>query len=337
MTNEELIDRYSYAVTKELPKNMRSDVDKELRTIISDMLDERCGELAPEEKDVRVVLAELGTPSELAAKYDPDGERSLIGPKYYRKYKRTMPIILGALTCSLIFAGIISLILGEGSWESVTEWIADLWQSLIGVFGLCTLVFAILERKNVDISGDDIAKLPAVPKKREIIPKADCIIGIVFDVLFMVIFIFAPQIICGRFSFASDGVTHSATLFNVDVMKSLWYAWGILFIVGVFNECFKLYKGRHDYSTAIVRAVTGVIEIIMTFLVFGRSDIINTQGLMLSPQEDVGTLTQQDVAVFNKLAESLGNVLLTVIIVCIAIDMAVSIVKGIKYGRQNEV
>lgn len=62
----ELIERYLYAVTKQLPAKSRRDIERELRSLIGDMLEERCGEIAPTERDIRVVLTELGTPTELA-------------------------------------------------------------------------------------------------------------------------------------------------------------------------------------------------------------------------------------------------------------------------------
>lgn len=52
----DLIERYIYAVTKRLPQKVQKDISDELRTLIDDMLVERCGELVPEEKDIRVVL-----------------------------------------------------------------------------------------------------------------------------------------------------------------------------------------------------------------------------------------------------------------------------------------
>ena len=68
-SRQELTGRYIYAVTRRLPKKQRGDVAKELESIISDMLEERCGPITPTEHDLRVVLTELGTPSELARKY----------------------------------------------------------------------------------------------------------------------------------------------------------------------------------------------------------------------------------------------------------------------------
>ena len=74
----DLIERYIYAVTKRLPQKVQKDISDELRTLIDDMLAERCGELVPEEKDIRVVLTELGTPEELYEKYNPDNGETVL-------------------------------------------------------------------------------------------------------------------------------------------------------------------------------------------------------------------------------------------------------------------
>ena len=68
--NNDLIERYIYAVTKRMPENTKNDVSDELRGLIDDMLCERCGDVIPGDKDVRIVLTELGTPQELYEKYN---------------------------------------------------------------------------------------------------------------------------------------------------------------------------------------------------------------------------------------------------------------------------
>ena len=75
----DMIERYIYAVTKRMNPKVREDVSMELRGLIDDMLLERCGDETPTDKDVRVVLTELGTPQELYAKYDDDKDKGLIG------------------------------------------------------------------------------------------------------------------------------------------------------------------------------------------------------------------------------------------------------------------
>ena len=105
----ELIDRYVYAVTRRLPARLRNDIDKELHSLIEDMLEARCDGLMPEERDVRVVLTELGTPSELAAKYMPEGRDHLIGPAYYSNYKIVTGNVIASVDFGLIISGYFSI------------------------------------------------------------------------------------------------------------------------------------------------------------------------------------------------------------------------------------
>ena len=55
-TKNNLIERYIYAVTRHLSPKIRDDVEKELDGLISDMLEERCGDILPTDKDIKIVL-----------------------------------------------------------------------------------------------------------------------------------------------------------------------------------------------------------------------------------------------------------------------------------------
>ncbi|HOV26477.1 MAG TPA: hypothetical protein PK566_09005 [Pseudobacteroides sp.] len=80
----DLINRYVYAVTKSLPEKQREDIEKELRTLIDDMIEEN-DEPVSYEKKVEKVLLELGDPEKLADNYR-GSKRYFIGPKFYEKY-----------------------------------------------------------------------------------------------------------------------------------------------------------------------------------------------------------------------------------------------------------
>ena len=86
MIKNDLTDRYIYAVTKHMKSAMKKDVAAELETIIQDMLEERCGDVTPTERDIKVVLTELGTPAELSSKYKGETQDCLIGQPYYSLY-----------------------------------------------------------------------------------------------------------------------------------------------------------------------------------------------------------------------------------------------------------
>lgn len=89
----------------------KKDISDELHSLIFDMLDERCGDIVPEEHDIRVVLTELGTPSELADKYNLTNGKCLIGQPYYTKYLFVLKIVLLAVIFGLTLSSIITFMI----------------------------------------------------------------------------------------------------------------------------------------------------------------------------------------------------------------------------------
>ena len=140
----DLIERYIYAVTRRLPRSKQEDVAKELRGLVEDMLLERCGEAMPEEKDVRIVLTELGSPQELYEKYDESSGKCLIGQPYYTTYLFVLKIVALAVAVGLtISAGIVCLLEHRGVFDGLLSWLSMLYNGLLSAFAIVTLLFPI--------------------------------------------------------------------------------------------------------------------------------------------------------------------------------------------------
>jgi hypothetical protein len=101
----DLIDRYVYAVTKNLPPKQRTDIEKELRTLIDDMVEE-CGEPGTYEGKVKNVLTGLGSPEKLADNYR-DSKRYLIGPNYIDQYFMILKIVFAAVLIGVTVANAV--------------------------------------------------------------------------------------------------------------------------------------------------------------------------------------------------------------------------------------
>ena len=321
----ELIDRYVYAVTRRLPARLRNDIDKELHSLIEDMLEARCDGLMPEERDVRVVLTELGTPSELAAKYMPEGRDHLIGPAYYSNYKMVTGIVLASVAFGLILSGFISFFTDtqQALYITLFSWIGTLITGLIAAFGAVTFIFAVFERKNVALNfGGELDTLPPVPEKKSVIPKGEPIAGIVFSVIFCVIFLAAPQIICAKFGADQPFIP----VFNVDLIHQLWYIFVALTILGIARESFKLYEGRYTKRLAVVTVVTDILSAALTLVLLSSQQILNSAFIagaspILSNEVITGILTY-----FNLF-------FMAVILFCLLLDMGVTLFKGFWYDR----
>lgn len=322
----ELIDRYVYAVTRRLPARLRNDIDKELHSLIEDMLDARCDGLMPEDRDVRVILTELGTPSELAMRYMPEGRDHLIGPAYYSQYKMVTGIVLASVTFGLVLSGFISFFTdsSEALYFTLFSWIGTLITGLIAAFGAVTFIFAVFERKNIALNfgGSELDSLPPVPEKKSVIPKGEPIAGIIFSVIFCVIFLAAPQIICAKFGADQPFIP----VFNVDLIHQLWYIFVALTILGIARESFKLYEGRYTKRLAIVTVVTDILSAALTLVLLSSQQILNSAFIagaspILSNEVVTGILTY-----FNLF-------FMAVILFCLLLDMGVTLFKGFWYNR----
>jgi len=69
----ELIDRYVHEIGQLLPGRMRADVQAELRSLLTESLEDRARAAgrAPDAELVKTVLREFGSPQEAAARYAP--------------------------------------------------------------------------------------------------------------------------------------------------------------------------------------------------------------------------------------------------------------------------
>ncbi len=183
MTND-LIERYIYAATKRLPDKIKDDVSEELRALIDDMLSERCENVTPQDKDIKIVLTELGTPNELYEKYNPDTKNCLIGSPYFSNYKYVLKIILICVGIGITISTVISKVMTipenyQTYSYTLTLSSPDFWidlfkdllislpSALIWVFAFITLLFAFFYHKDIKIdSSENLDNLPPNPQKK---------------------------------------------------------------------------------------------------------------------------------------------------------------------------
>ena len=337
----DLINRYVYAVTRRLPLSMRKDVDKELHSIISDTLDARCGDAAPTEQDVKVVLTELGTPSELSAKYDPNGERYLISPKYFPSYYLVLKICLACVLFGMLLSGAINLFMDPpqiqsftGFWLLVSKALGTLVASVISVFGAVTLLFAFFEYKKVSLDGsEDISRLPAVPADNARIKKSECIVGIAFSVIFLLMMCFVPQII-KMVAINDAGVEQSIPMFNTALVRSMWPVWVAFFVLGAGRELVKMFVGVYNVPVLIVTAVCDVLSAVLAAIAFLPRNIMNPDLLPFIQNITVGNADAEKV--LSVISVSFNRVFFAILVFALALDLITTAVKTVKYSASEK-
>ncbi len=257
--DSELIRRYIYAVTKRLPRKSREDVAKELNTLIADMLEERCGQVLPTEKDVRVVLTELGTPAELYDQYSGEGKKCLIGPPYYATYLYVLRIVTICALIGTTLAFALSMIAGEREnywFLEVFKWIGMLFSAAVAAFAFVTALFAFFYHKEIPLDGSTgLDNLPPVPEKRDRISKGESIFGIVISVVFVLVLLCCPQIFC---AVTENGEVYP--VFHPQAIRGTWYLIVFFGLAGIAGEAVKLMDGRYTRRVMITVIVSDLLS-----------------------------------------------------------------------------
>jgi len=157
------IDRYVAQVGRSLPQNKRLDIEKEIRSLIEDMLDDRSqaeGREVDEEMTL-AVLQEMGNPEKVAAGYLP--EKYLIGPRLYPLFTLMLRIVL-LVTAGVALFGLVVSISKEPmmlleALKATGMAILDYVGTALQILGNLVLVFAILQwawpKLEVDLHGEE--------------------------------------------------------------------------------------------------------------------------------------------------------------------------------------
>lgn len=271
----DLIERYIYAVTKRMERRQREDVSLELRGLIEDMLTERCGSCSPAEKDVRVVLTELGTPQELYSQYSGDGDKCLIGQPYYSTYLFVMKIVLAAVAGGITLSNVILQMLEPKNWWTMAgTWLSMLYNGFLAAFAIVTLLFAFFYRKGIRLTEPfNFDDLPPVPKHSKEISKWESIAGIGFCAVFVVLFVFTPEVFC----VIHDG--KMVSLFDVGTIRDTWFIVAAFAACGIGREIVQLMEGSYNQKVLVVALVTNVLSAVLAVWWMVGFDLMNQEFL----------------------------------------------------------
>lgn len=260
-----MIERYIYAVTKELPEKMRGDIGKEVRALIEDMMEEMNPILSESEKIERVLL-ELGDPKEFANQYR-EQERYLIGPAYFDKYLFVLRIVgVSLLIVATVLLGIDIFFSDKTVVDIIIDYLGTLFGIILQGVAWVTLIFAVMEMNRVSLDSKNETsqwnpqQLPVLPHKKALISRGDTIASIIVSSIFLPLVFFAPEVI-GIYSFTHQSQTEwdFTPFFNLDVISSFKLLVFIVFSLNIAVELIKLIKGRWTKRTAISTSVLNVL------------------------------------------------------------------------------
>jgi len=283
-----LIDKYVAEVGRHLPEKDRSDIEKEIRSMVEDMIDERAQSATDNEKLVTDTLEQIGDPQLLAARYAPP-KRYLIGPEWYDGYLRILQrILFTALPVVAVVRFILSLTNAPLDFVgAVGDAVGSAFSVGTQILFWVTLVFVLLERsgeKTDDLPKSDsrqwtVDQLPKLPRRRQI-SVAETVMNIAV-LLFLLIWVALPATL--------DLLR--GTPANVPFLHpNLWSFWLPVFFVlmglTLIHEVFKLTIGNWSPALTITNVILGIASIAYMVALVTTQDVINPEFLSMLNQAE---------------------------------------------------
>lgn len=165
------IERYIYAVKKNLPASQKEEVAADIRSLISEQVSEDDGF-----EKIEKVLKNLGSPKKLAYSYR-NQNRYLIGPDHFELYldvlKVALAIFVGVTVALSLLSG-LTVLFSEG--PSAGLWFELVFSDLIGsvitsaltAFSVVTIGFVAAIHFNWIDENDEwmLKELPDLPKRK---------------------------------------------------------------------------------------------------------------------------------------------------------------------------
>src|SRR5687767_14447802 len=154
-----LIDRYVVQVGKYLPAKTREDIEKELKSTLEDMLEDRAQKLArPADEAMELeLLREYGAPDKVADTYH--STQYLIGPRMYPTFIMVLKIVFAVLGALAVVGLVVALgkvgFAGREFAQTLMQTVGGYIGAAITAFGNVVLVFVLLDRfmPDSDIKG----------------------------------------------------------------------------------------------------------------------------------------------------------------------------------------
>ncbi|MFZ2378285.1 MAG: hypothetical protein WAW74_02835, partial [Trichococcus flocculiformis] len=264
---------------KHIPLAEKEEVEKAMRRIIAERLQER-GD--PSEETEREVLRGLGSPRLLAEKQLKEPPH-LIGPELYGTYMLIVKIVMTVAVIGTLIGNTVDFIVNG---ETILRYIAQSFAAAIGVaigaFGWVTLVFAIMERTAkqkilTEIQEDwSLADLPEKEVPQKPFNKVGVIIGIIFTVLFIILVNQYSQLL--GFYYTLDGsIQEMIPMLNQEVFRSyLPYINGMLVLQLLFSAS-KLVFRKWTYPVATANLILNVLSFVLLWFILQDTAILNPE------------------------------------------------------------
>jgi hypothetical protein len=261
----ELLDRYLQAVRFWLPKAQQNDIIAELADDLRSQIEDRESALgrSVNEDEMVGILQQMGHPMRVAARYQP--QQSLIGPTLFPLYKFVLKIVTFGYLAPwlLVWIGLVVFLPSHRAETPVLTALAGwaaMWSNVFFIFGLITLLFAVLERVQASVAvlyRWDPRKLPRVVQAKQRVSRVESIFGLVFSILFVIWWLSLP-----RYGHLMFGAAAGILSLN-PALRAWFYPAMVPTIVLIVQQCINLVRPQWTWLRAASLLLADTITLVI--------------------------------------------------------------------------
>ncbi len=255
-----LIERYLHELGRYLPARNREDILAELRSHLTETLDERTNG-NPTEEDAAALLRETGAPRKVAASY-PGGQQYLIGPEIYPFFEMVAWIVLGAVTLAQLIAFGVQVWIGD---QGISAWdtLGGIFSGGLAALGMVVIVFVILQRFGVNPQKDEEWDPHSLPEivEGEKVKRGERIFGIIGGSILMALL----ASFSGRIGFY---LYPGGTFYADPVIDQYLVLILLSLLASISMDAFLLWQGRWTLISRIAKVGINVFSIVVLALLY---------------------------------------------------------------------
>jgi hypothetical protein len=214
--------------------------------------------------------------------------------------------------------------------------VPDILSALLEGFAWVTIIFFVIERygkkviNNQQSSSWKLSDLPQIPSQKSIIKKSDPIVGIVFSVLFIIVFHAAPQLI-GAWSINHGSLNNFVSVFDLQVLQNVMLLIDLCFAIGIVKELLRLIIGKYSLKLSLTITGLNLISLALACAVFANNAIWNSN--FAEQMRSSGSFPEKEIIDVTRVLSFFPRIIIGIIILSFVIDTAVVLYKGIQANR----
>lgn len=267
-----LIERYIYEVGRYLPRKNRADIQEELRSSLTDALEDRASG-DPSDEEISELLKSFGSPRTVAASYYPE-DQYLVGPSLFPLFRMVIGIALAAVVGAQLLAWGVGTFIAQEPFSPL-ESALGLVNSIPVTIGWVVIVFVILQQFGVRPETDEEVwepeSLPQINEDEPVKP-GERIFGIVMaTVIFAILVVFPEKI--GFWTY--PGGSYFANPVIARYMGLISFS----LLVNIGLDVYLLWQGRWTTISRIAKFGANLLSIVVLYLlVQGHSSWLAAHG-----------------------------------------------------------